>query len=837
MKKLLVVVGAVVAVLVGFLIAVIIFFPKEKIRALAIEQGSKALGRPIEVGDVSVTLWGGFGAALNDLVIGNPSGMTGDPLASIKSIDVKVALFPLLSGSVQVDRLIIEKPVISLMKQADGKVNYQFKPDTSNAATTDTSASNSGDVAVGRIELRDGRLSYRDDSSQQTILLTGLSLSSFSELYGTTTTMKAELDIDSLLYASPDTIALQDLSTKLVVNIDSSRKEYDLSSVEVSANPLSVTGSGKISTAGKIPNGNLAFSLKSIGIDKIMQMLPNAQREKLTGYTVAGDLSGDGTVTLSGADSLETNFTARMTVAQLVAKSEGIAGELQADSLLLSINKLRSKVWLSGATFDHQPISFTAELSNEQKPFLDAAASGMIDVAMLKPLMAGSSMTELSGRASLAVTAKGDLSDQASLQTAGTVSLQDIRYHDSQLPEPITDLDADLSLDNNRVAIRQLSMKFPSSDLTLTGTAEHLIPWLLATDESAKQKVRKPDLTFTATSNRFDSDKLFPEATPGGGVDSVLQIDSIPSLLFPDILGQGTFVIDTMIYCKLDLTDIRGKVAIKDRVIQCTDVTGKLYSGTIDGSTAIDFSDYDFPVYAGAFSGAGIEANDFMTRFTPLQGVLFGKADLKGTFGATGWEASDFLKSLTLDGNSLIRSAKLMTSGVVRDGLTALAGKAGVTFDGEQAVRELTAKFKVENGRVHMEPFSIPVGELGTVQFGGSYGFDKTAAGLGNIQLSESASQKLAASGGIAAGLLGGKNLAISLPFAVGGSITSPTFSIDYQKAAANTAAQAKQAAETAVKDAVKGTVDKGLDEAGKKVDSTLKKSAEGLLKGLLKKP
>ncbi|PWB73518.1 hypothetical protein C3F09_05090, partial [candidate division GN15 bacterium] len=102
-------VGVVVGLIILAIIAVQLFFPVEKAKALAIEKGSAALGRPITIRDVSVSFWGGLGVKLDSVVVGNPPGFVGDRFLTAENIDVKLRLLPLLMKQVKIDRFIVNR--------------------------------------------------------------------------------------------------------------------------------------------------------------------------------------------------------------------------------------------------------------------------------------------------------------------------------------------------------------------------------------------------------------------------------------------------------------------------------------------------------------------------------------------------------------------------------------------------------------------------------------------------------------------------------------------------------------------------------------------------------
>ncbi|MEK7774294.1 MAG: AsmA family protein [Candidatus Zixiibacteriota bacterium] len=106
--------GSIAGLILLAIILIKIFFPIEKAKAFAVEKGSAALGRPVMVGDVDVSIWGGIGVLLKNVAIGNPPGFGEGNLASIEQVDVKLAFWPLLTGDYRVNRLEIDRPSIAL---------------------------------------------------------------------------------------------------------------------------------------------------------------------------------------------------------------------------------------------------------------------------------------------------------------------------------------------------------------------------------------------------------------------------------------------------------------------------------------------------------------------------------------------------------------------------------------------------------------------------------------------------------------------------------------------------------------------------------------------------
>ncbi|MCK4302576.1 MAG: hypothetical protein KAW91_07365, partial [candidate division Zixibacteria bacterium] len=238
------------------------------------------------------------------------------------------------------------------------------------------------------------------------------------------------------------------------------------------------------------------------------------------------------------------------------------------------------------------------------------------------------------------------------------------------------------------------------------------------------------------------------------------------------------------IYSRVEFTDISGKVKIEDGRIDCHDVAGDVYTGKVTGINSIDLNDFENPHYVGEFQATGIEADDFVSRFSKFGGHLFGKINLNGDYDARGWEPEEFLNSLSMTGVLNMKEGKVVTSGVIHSAIAGIADKAGQSFEKEQPLKNLSTNILVKDGRVSVDKLTTSMGNLGDLGLDGSYGFDGSISYKGTVLLSEAWTQKLVSGSGLVgglAGLLSDKSIErIRLPLEIGGTMDKPKLNLDY---------------------------------------------------------
>jgi hypothetical protein len=87
-----------------------------------LEQAKAALGTELKVQDMEISLVSGI--SLEGITVANPAPFRGD-LLTADAFVLRYRLLPLLAGRVQVDRLALEKPVLTLAIDAQGGFNYE----------------------------------------------------------------------------------------------------------------------------------------------------------------------------------------------------------------------------------------------------------------------------------------------------------------------------------------------------------------------------------------------------------------------------------------------------------------------------------------------------------------------------------------------------------------------------------------------------------------------------------------------------------------------------------------------------------------------------------------
>jgi len=134
----------------------------------------RATGRDVTIGgDIHFTVLPALALAVDDLRIAGAPGGSGEPLLSLPRAQAVVALLPLLSGQIEIERVRLVEPLIVLERGTDGQASWDIE--TSGGGTGDTMH-----VSIANLELERATVLWRGPTGEQrfsNIMLTASALS------------------------------------------------------------------------------------------------------------------------------------------------------------------------------------------------------------------------------------------------------------------------------------------------------------------------------------------------------------------------------------------------------------------------------------------------------------------------------------------------------------------------------------------------------------------------------------------------------------------------------------------------------------------------------------
>jgi AsmA protein len=168
---------AVVAIVVILLILPFVI-PVNKFRPTIEQRASEALGRKVQVGNLSLSILSGS-LEMDNLSVSDDPKFNSGPFLTAKEVRVGVELMPLIfSQQVNVTEITVVQPQVTMLKDPSGKWNFSSIGGNSASTPKQAAPSSSGGTAVSiaKLSLENGQITLGNSNSQKRSVYTNLNV-------------------------------------------------------------------------------------------------------------------------------------------------------------------------------------------------------------------------------------------------------------------------------------------------------------------------------------------------------------------------------------------------------------------------------------------------------------------------------------------------------------------------------------------------------------------------------------------------------------------------------------------------------------------------------------
>ncbi len=165
MRKRIVGVAAAVALVVAAAFVIPLAIPTEVYKARLVALVKQATGRELSInGPVSFSLWPAPTIEAREVSLGNGPRNSTLPIAELRALQARLRLWPLFSGRVVVDRLVLIQPRIMLEIDRSGHPNWAFGPTAASekAGAAAQAAFRLSGFGIEQMRVVDGTVGYLD---------------------------------------------------------------------------------------------------------------------------------------------------------------------------------------------------------------------------------------------------------------------------------------------------------------------------------------------------------------------------------------------------------------------------------------------------------------------------------------------------------------------------------------------------------------------------------------------------------------------------------------------------------------------------------------------------
>lgn len=377
------------------------------------------------------------------------------------------------------------------------------------------------------------------------------------------------------------------------------------------------------------------------------------------------------------------------------------------------------------ALIDGEPMDATLHAENLDNVAFNVTANGSLDLEKIDKIYPMEE--ELSGKVYLRdIKASGLQSDveaerYTKVLASGSVDLENVVYQDPEYPQ-IKIMESNIGFTPSQLTVNSFKALLGTSDVNLTGSVNNYLAYALLDNQPLSG-------TFTMVSSKFDCNEWLTEETETDEPvedtgEEDLYVFEVPAGF--DMVFTSTM--NTVLYDNMTLSDLKGRILMKDQKI----VFEQINFNTLGGSFAMsgDYNTVD-PKKPGYNFDLGIRGLDMqesyktfntMQQLAPIAEYINGhfNADIN-TKGDLGMDMMPLIESVTAGGNLKMLEGKLTNFKV----LDQLSDKTKLKDFKELNIADTKIFFDVKDGRVTVEPFDVKAGKT-NMNVVGSSGLDGT---------------------------------------------------------------------------------------------------------------
>lgn len=724
--------------LIGFLVFFVIlivsavavpYFFKDKIIAKAKEEISKQVNAKVDFSDIDLSLlknirnFPNIALGIEDLTITGIAPFEGDTLLNIGTTNASLDLMSVIKGEqYKIEAISLEDATLNAIVNKEGVANWNIlKP------SSDTTTSKPFALALNKLTLDNINLYYDDLKGGTSLKIVNLNhkgkgdfASEILDYTSSTAIEKVSFSQGLITYLKEATLNLESS-----VNIDQTQHKYAFKENKLILNRLGLLLNGFI----QIPDStktvmDISFNADKTDFKSLLSLIPAVYSKDFKDIVASGILKLDGMAkgTLEGdsypafALNLKVDngkfqypkLPTAVTDVFIDAHINNPGGSL--DKTLINVPDLRLRL-------ANEPIVAKLKVATPiSDPNVDLSAKGKINLADVQKFYPLEGVQKLTGNANVDLTVKAKKSDvdakrYQNIQAAGNISASGIEYASKEVPKPVSVSNLLLNFTPQYVDVPQCVAKIGNSDFDIKGKLENVIGYVLSKDAVVTGNVN-------IVSNKIDANEFLPDSTSAAKskAQQAKEVVRIPKNI--DFTGNAT--VGELVYDKLNIKNLNGKINLKDEQLNLNNLTANLLGGSATVSGFYN-TKTDIPTGNLTYNIQNFDVQEVYKFVGTMQKAAPIMKYVNGTFGSNMNMQMAILPDLspdlkTLNGSAGFKMPLANIKGVPV--LQKIVEQTKLKQLENLRIENLDIKTTVANGRILVAPFETKVNNLKMVVSG-----------------------------------------------------------------------------------------------------------------------
>ncbi len=831
--------GITLLVLIIFIIAAPFIF-KDKIVSIVKEQANANLNAKVDFGEFDLTLissFPDFRFKIKNVSVVGVDDFTGDTLASIGELITDINLKSVLSGDqYKINSIIIDKARILGKVLPSGKANWDIAKADSTAAAAPTATSEPSKFAMklNEFKIKNAYIVYDDQQGKMYGKLDDFNYSLNGDFTQDNFVLSNLLEIAKTTFKMDGVPYLSEAKVKFKADLDMDMPKMKFTFKEnlLELNELGFGFDGFVEMPDTNIKMDLKFAVKQAQFKSLLSLIPVVYSKDFANLKTSGSLAVDGFAKGTYNASSLPAFAVNLTVKDAMFKYPSLPKSVNNVNIDIHVNNPTGV--LDATTIDvnkfhvemaGNPIDLGAKVRTPiSDPDLTASVKGMIVLASVGEFIPMEKTDKLSGTIKMDVSVAGRMSaidkqEYEKFKASGSFEIDKMDYESATLTYPVKLNSMKMNFSTQFVELAVFDALMGKSDIQANGKIENFMQYIFK-DEALKG-------SFALNSKMMDLNELMgPPSTETAAATASAAPTSTDSGV-AEVPGNIDFVLnsklDKVLFQNMVIDNLTGNIVVRNGKAEMTN----LKMNTLDGTLIVNgFYETTNPKKPTTGLNLVIENFDIQKTFKTFNTVktIAPAAEYsKGNFSATLQNFNVAMNDkMEPDLNTVKAFGTFKTKKVVVGGFPPFV-KLGEALKMDKLksteVTDLNLKYRMENGRIILEPFDTKISGVNT-NISGSTGIDQTIDYKWKMDMPKSMF------GGAASGALdgllkeanskAGTNMAVGEKIKVnvlfGGTAMKPTVKTSLKE-------DTQSAVATVTTAVVNNAIDKAAEEAQKILD------------------
>ncbi|HET8861548.1 AsmA-like C-terminal region-containing protein [Marivirga sp.] len=724
MKKLLIVLGSIIALFVLTIVLVPILF-KDRIVSAVRTEIDKSINANVnfEPSKINISLLSDFPnltLGVQDFSITGKNTFEGDTLFTAKDFSVEMDIVAIIKGDpLNIKGIVLNQPLINILVLEDGSANYDITYPSDEPAEEESTSEEEFKIGIDHWEINQGRINYYDQVSDVAISLLGVDHTGNGDFTLSVFDMETKTTAEdfSFAYGGDVYVAHKSLKADLLLGMDLENMKFTFKDAKATLNDFHLNFDGFFAMPTDDYEMDINFSTTDTEFKNILSLVPGMYADGFDDLETSGEFDFSGYVKGVYSETQMPGFAVDLVVRDAYVKSaevplpiEKIGMELHAKSESGDLKEGYLEVKNFGLTIDKDRFTANAKVNNFDSPIWDLNMEGTLNLDIISAIEPSEEF-KMGGIITANINSKGSYADvekedYTKLETTGDLKMQNFSYAEKNAPDFIIST-AEMNFNPENINLTTLKGNYGRSDFTLNGSVGNYIAY--AIDEKA---IITGNMRLTSTLldiNEMMGDSEADSANVSEDT-SAMEVVVIPKNI--DFTFDATA--QTIRYDNFEMKNAVGQIRVKQGILTLDPLKVDMLEGNIQMTGLYNSQDeyepkFDFRLDISNLSiPATFENVLTVQKFVPIAQKMQGK--FSTDFSIKGLLTQEMMPDFpTLSGGGLITivDAAVKNSKVI-SGVTSLSKLDNTD---EVQINDVRVQAEIKEGRLSVQPFDVKVGQ------------------------------------------------------------------------------------------------------------------------------